>query len=115
MKKYNCHFELTLDIIGGKWKPLVILYIGLQGVMRYSDLRKEIPNINERMLSKQLKELVDYDIVNRVAFKEVPPRVEYSLTETGQTLMPILRKLYDWGVNYNSVKKIAEFEDLSNP
>lgn len=108
-KSYHCHFELTLDIIGGKWKPLILYYIGMHKVLRYGELRRHIPNINERMLTRQLRELEKGDLVHREIYREVPPRVEYSLTETGESLLPILQKLQTWGQDYNTKMNIAEF------
>ena len=109
-KKYNCYFELTLDIIGGKWKPIILYFIGHDQVLRYGQLKKLIPNINERMLTRQLRELEKDKLVHREVYREVPPKVEYSLTDIGQTLMPILNELKDWGVGYNNLLGIAEFD-----
>lgn len=108
-KQYHCQFELTLDIIGGKWKPLILFYIGMEEVIRYGELKKCIPNINERMLTRQLRDLEKDDLVNREVYREVPPKVEYSLTKLGKSIMPILKELKDWGVGYNQVKNIADF------
>jgi DNA-binding HxlR family transcriptional regulator len=109
-KSYNCYFELTLDIIGGKWKPIILYYIGKEEVIRYGELRRSIPNINERMLTRQLRELEKDQLVHREIYKEVPPKVEYSLTDLGKTIMPILEELKDWGVFYNNKRNIATFD-----
>lgn len=103
-RRYRCFFELTLDVIGGKWKPIILYHLGICGVQRFSDLRRSMPGVTERMLSRQLKELATDGLVHREVYKEVPPRVEYWLTAQGKTLMPILLALRDWG---------AEFERLS--
>lgn len=109
-KSYHCQFELTLDIIGGKWKPLILFYIAKHNVIRYGELKREIPNINERMLTRQLRELEKDQLVFREVYREVPPRVEYSLTEDGKSLIPLLHNLHEWGVTYNLKHKIAKFE-----
>ncbi|WP_081696819.1 winged helix-turn-helix transcriptional regulator [Megalodesulfovibrio gigas] len=103
-RRYRCFFELTLDVIGGKWKPIILYHLGICGVQRFSDLRRSMPGVTERMLSRQLKELATDGLVHREVYREVPPRVEYWLTDQGKTLMPILLALRDWG---------AEFERLS--
>lgn len=107
---YNCYFELTLDIIGGKWKPIILYYVGENKVMRYGELRRCIPSISERMLTRQLRELENDGIVHREIYREVPPKVEYSLTELGDTIMPILYQLKQWGIEYNKKKDVAIFE-----
>lgn len=99
-KTYNCYFELTIDLIGGKWKPVILYHIGQVGVLRYAEIKKCIPKITERMLSKQLKELEADDIVIRKVYPVVPPKVEYSLTEKGKTLIPLLFNLTAWGETY---------------
>ncbi|MCA1986047.1 MAG: helix-turn-helix transcriptional regulator [Desulfovibrio sp.] len=99
-RRYRCYFELTLHVIGGKWKPIILFQLGVAGVMRFSDLRRGMPGITERMLSRQLKELAADNLVHREVYKEVPPRVEYWLTEHGKTLMPILLALREWGADF---------------
>lgn len=110
-KHYNCHFELTLDIIGGKWKPIIMYYIGEEKIIRYSKLKRCIPTINERMLTRQLRELEEDKLINREVYREVPPRVEYSLTEIGKTVLPILNNLRNWGIKYNDLHKIVKIEN----
>ncbi|MGL4740941.1 MAG: winged helix-turn-helix transcriptional regulator [Sarcina sp.] len=113
-KIYNCHFELTLDIIGGKWKPIIMYYIGRDKVLRYGELKRLIPNINERMLTRQLRELEEDKLINRVVYKEVPPKVEYSLNEMGKSVIPILNELRAWGFNYNEKNHIAKIAKEEN-
>jgi len=112
-KVFHCNVELTLDIIGGKWKPLIMYHIGNSGTTRYGELKRKIPNINERVLSRQLRELEECQLINRIAYDEVPPKVEYSLTQTGETLKPILYELGKWGIEYNKSFDYGEidFED----
>lgn len=99
-KTYRCFFELTLQVMGGKWKPVILYHLATDGVMRFSELRRSIGAVTERMLARQLRELETDGIVHREVYREVPPRVEYSLTDLGQGLVPILRELRDWGAVY---------------
>src|SRR5512145_3270193 len=86
--------------MGGKWKPVILYHLATEGVMRFSDLRRSIGGVTERMLARQLRELEADRIVHREVYREVPPRVEYSLTDLGSGLVPILRELRDWGQTY---------------
>ncbi|PLR80215.1 HxlR family transcriptional regulator [Bacillus canaveralius] len=99
-KTFNCEKELTLAVIGGKWKMLILWHLGKEGTKRFNELRSLMPDITQRMLVNQLRELEDDQIVHREVYPVVPPKVEYSLTETGESLMPILESMYDWGKNY---------------
>lgn len=99
-KEYRCFFELTLDIIGGKWKPVILFYIGEHEVLRYAAIRRCIPKMTERMLTKQLRELEKDGLVHREVYKQIPPKVEYSLTDTGKSIIPILNNMRDWGKTY---------------
>ncbi|MBO9202206.1 helix-turn-helix transcriptional regulator [Niastella sp. MAH-29] len=93
----DCGMSYTLNTIGGRWKP-AILYRLIGGKMRYSELRDSIPNVTERMLVLQLREMEKDGLINRIVYAEVPPRVEYELTEKGNSLKPILKSLSEWGV-----------------
>ncbi len=95
---YSCPVEATLDVIGGKWKG-VILY-QLDTTKRFNELQRLIPGINRRMLTLQLRELERDGLVHREVYREVPPKVEYSLTEFGQTLTPLILHMRDWGATY---------------
>jgi DNA-binding HxlR family transcriptional regulator len=108
-KEYNCYFELGIDIMGGKWKPIILYYIGVKSVVRYGELKKVIPSINERMLTRQLREMEADKIIKRKVYPQVPPKVEYSLEPIGQQLLPILIELKDWSVKYNTLYKKADF------
>lgn len=92
----DCGVEVALELIGGKWKGL-ILYRLLNGHLRFNQLQRLLPAVTQRMLTKQLRELEQDGLVNRSVFPEVPPRVEYSLTERGQSLASILLLLKQWG------------------
>lgn len=99
-KVFNCEKELTLSVIGGKWKMLILWHLGKEGTKRFGELKSLMPGITQRMLVNQLRELEEDQIVHREVFPVVPPKVEYSLTEQGRTLMPILDSMYEWGKNY---------------
>lgn len=99
-KTYNCEKELTLDVIGGKWKMLILWHLGKEGTKRTGELKTLIPGITQRMLVNQLRELEEDKIVHREVYPVVPPKVEYSLTLLGESLMPILDSMYEWGKNY---------------
>ncbi|WP_019533949.1 winged helix-turn-helix transcriptional regulator [Paenibacillus ginsengihumi] len=100
LQAINCEKELTLAVIGGKWKLIILWHLGLQGTKRFSELKKLIPHITQKMLTNQLRELEEDRLVFRKVYPEVPPRVEYSLTEHGESLVPVLKMMYDWGKNY---------------
>ncbi|MHC5542010.1 winged helix-turn-helix transcriptional regulator [Singulisphaera rosea] len=95
-RQFNCPVEATLDVIGGKWKVLILFWLK-EETRRFSDLKRRIPGISERMLTQQLRELEGHGIVHREVFPEVPPRVEYSLTAYGETLRPITELMCAWG------------------
>ncbi|MFJ5624975.1 winged helix-turn-helix transcriptional regulator [Peribacillus loiseleuriae] len=99
-KTFNCEKELTLSIIGGKWKMLIMWHLGKDGTKRFGELKSLIPAITQRMLVSQLRELEEDLIVSRKVYPVVPPKVEYSLTERGHTLIPILESMYVWGKDY---------------
>lgn len=91
-----CPVEAALEVIGGKWKG-IILYHLLDGEVRFSELKRQVGSVTQRMLTKQLRELENDGLISRKVYPVVPPKVEYSLTEKGQTLDPILIALRDWG------------------
>lgn len=91
-----CPVEATLELIGGKWKGIILYYL-LDGRLRFSELKRAIGCVTQRMLTKQLRELEASGLVNRIVYAEVPPRVEYELTKEGKSLKPILSSLKKWG------------------
>ncbi|MFA6224721.1 MAG: helix-turn-helix domain-containing protein [Methanoregula sp.] len=98
-KTYHCPVEAALEVIGGKWKPLILWALG-NNVMRFGELQKGLPGVNAKMLTKQLRELEEDGVITRTIYPEVPPRVEYAITDFGKTLIPILQALCNWGAHY---------------
>ncbi|SDE65212.1 DNA-binding transcriptional regulator, HxlR family [Fontibacillus panacisegetis] len=92
----GCPVEFTLGVIGGKWKG-ILLYHLINGVKRFNELRRTCPNITQRMLTLQLRELEQDGLIHREVYQQVPPKVEYSLTPLGQTLIPIILQMKVWG------------------
>ncbi|PKG24728.1 winged helix-turn-helix transcriptional regulator [Niallia nealsonii] len=99
-KIFNCEKELTLTIIGGKWKILIMSHLEKDKTLRFNQLKSLMPGITQRMLVNQLRDLEADAIINRKVYPVVPPKVEYSLTKQGETLMPILEAMDEWGKNY---------------
>ncbi len=92
-----CPVKKALDIIGGKWKPYILRVLVLKQVVRYNELKREIPGITDMMLSQSLKELERDNVVNRVQYNVIPPKVEYSLTDNGKSLSGVIEGLAKWG------------------
>ena len=92
----QCPIKATVDVIGGRWKPLILYYL-LNRPKRFSELRREIPGVTPQMLTLQLRQLEADEILTRKIYAEVPPRVEYQLTSYGQTLSTLLRNMREWG------------------
>ncbi|MDP4157053.1 MAG: helix-turn-helix domain-containing protein [Bacillota bacterium] len=95
-KKYNISVEATLEVIGGKWKCVILCHL-THGKKRTSELKRLMPNITQKMLTQQLRELEEDGIINRIAYNQIPPKVEYELSEYGLSLKGILDSLCAWG------------------
>jgi len=95
--EFNCEKELTLSIISGKWKIIIIYYLGTEGVLRFSEIKRLLPKITHKVLTTQIRELEEDGIVHRKVFPEVPSKVEYSLTALGESLIPIVLMMDEWG------------------
>ena len=98
-ERENCPVEATLDLIGGKYKALILWHLS-DGKLRFFQLRDRIRRATPKMLTQQLRELEGSKLIHREVFPVIPPKVEYSLTETGRSLMPILVAMRDWGAEY---------------
>lgn len=97
MKTELCKVDEALSILVGKWKPIILFHLFNEGTLRFSELKRLMPEITQKMLTKQLRELEDEDIIERVVYPQVPPKVEYSISEYGKSLKPILNIMHEWG------------------
>jgi DNA-binding HxlR family transcriptional regulator len=94
----NGTVETALDILVGKWKPVILYHIFGNEKLRFSELQRLIPDITKKMLTTQLRELEYHDIVHRKVYAQIPPKVEYSITEYGKGIMPMLESMHEWGL-----------------
>ena len=101
----HCPVETTLELIGGKYKALILWHLS-EGTLRFSQLRKAICSATPKMLTQQLRELEAQSLIHREVFPVIPPRVEYSLTDLGKSLMPVLMAMRDWGSGYLRTKNL---------
>ena len=106
----RCPLEYGLEVFGGKWKSRIICVLAEKELLRYSELRREMANITDAVLATTLKELIADGIIHRRQFDEIPPRVEYCLTEKGTSVLPILRSICQWAGTYRN-----EDSELSLP
>lgn len=108
---YGCPVEATLDVMGGRWKAVILFYL-LEETKRFNELRRLLPKVTQRVLTLQLRELERDGIIHRQIYAEVPPRVEYSLTELGRSLESVLETMREWGEAYiNILDKQKEEND----
>lgn len=107
--KTGCDVEATLSVIGGRWKPILVCHL-LSGRKRFGELRRLTPNATERMITLQLRELEADGVIDRHVFAEVPPRVEYEITEFGRSLEPVLVSMQAWGRAFKSRMHTQERE-----
>lgn len=103
-RQYNCPMEMTMDLIGGKWKVLILWHLSFE-TLRFNELKRAFPEATQKMLTQQLRDLEANGLINRRVYPQVPPRVEYSLTDFGNTLMPVLLEMNRWGTDYVNRKK----------
>ncbi|WP_368654190.1 winged helix-turn-helix transcriptional regulator [Ornithinibacillus sp. 4-3] len=97
----NCgELQVALDIIVGKWKPVILFHLMRNEKLRFSELQRAIPQITKKMLTSQLRELEYNDIIHREVYQQVPPKVEYSMTEYGNGLIPLLESMRGWGMEH---------------
>ena len=104
----TCSVTYTLSVVGGKWKWLMLFKLFKHGVLRYGELKNTMPSITHKMLSQQLKELEAAELIFRKQYNQIPPKVEYSLTEKGETLIPILQLMSKWGEDNKSGENLDE-------
>ena len=95
-----CKVQGALSILVGKWKPIILLYLMSEGTMRYGELKKALVGITPKMLTNQLRELEEEGLISREVYPQIPPKVEYSITEYGMTLKPILEAMHEWGTKH---------------
>nr|WP_099458722.1 helix-turn-helix domain-containing protein [Paenibacillus crassostreae] len=105
-----CKVDEALEIIVGKWKPIILLLLFEHKVMRFNELKRAIPGITQKMLTTQLRELEEEDIVHREIYPQVPPKVEYSITEYGKSIESVLEVMHDWSVLHLEHKKKLQNE-----
>ncbi|MEM7735876.1 MAG: helix-turn-helix domain-containing protein [Deinococcota bacterium] len=96
---HGCPIEGLMEVVGGKWKPIILYYLSIK-TQRFGELKRLIPNVSQRMLTQHLRELEAHGIVHREIYQEVPPRVEYSLTELGRTFETLLIQMNHWAEEY---------------
>lgn len=104
-----CKVDEALGILVGKWKPVILLHLFNEGTQRFSELKRLMPEITQKMLTKQLRELEAEDIITRVVYPQVPPKVEYSISEYGKNLQPVLDAMHKWGTAH-----VVHIEKKSN-
>ncbi|QPC47827.1 winged helix-turn-helix transcriptional regulator [Mangrovibacillus cuniculi] len=114
MKKYQIPVEAALEVIGGKWKVVILCHL-IKHKRRTSELKKLMPGITQKMLTQQLRELEDAGVLNRIVYNQVPPKVEYELTDYGWTLKPALDMLCVWGEQHIEKTYPEKEEVLLNP
>ena len=100
-----CPMDLGINILSGKWKLRILWNIYNKKIIRFNELQKVLGNITTKTLTEQLRELEDKKIIKRTVYPEIPPKVEYSLTETGKTIEPVLKSLFEWGKEYMKSSK----------
>jgi DNA-binding HxlR family transcriptional regulator len=96
----GCPVEATLDLIDGKWKGVILYHLLKDDVLRFNEMRRRLTGITQRTLTKQLRELEESELITRTVYAEVPPRVEYRLSDKGKSLEKVLRALQQWGEDY---------------
>lgn len=117
-KQYDgpCPIERVISVFGGKWKPAILYHLEQNGTLRFSELRRLIPEVTQRMLTQQLRDLERDGMVTREHFPEIPPRVEYTSTQTALALAPVAKAIAKWGTeNMDAIHKARKKFDRKNP
>ena len=112
MEPKLCRVEDALGVLVGKWKPIILLTLLQEGTKRFSDLKRSVPGITQKMLTKQLRELEEEDIISRKVYPQVPPKVEYAITEYGKSVEPILVAMHEWGTAH-TIRKTKKMDENS--
>lgn len=110
----TCPVDATINLIGGKYKSLILWHL-LDGTLRFGELKKLIPNATAKMLTQQLRELEESNLITRTVYPVVPPKVEYNLSDFGKSIKPILITMYEWGENYLKNNGIEPSCSMTNP
>ncbi|MEA5014399.1 MAG: helix-turn-helix domain-containing protein [Candidatus Limiplasma sp.] len=111
---YHCPVDTTINMIGGKYKSLILWHL-ISGTLRFGELRRLIPQATPKMLTQQLRELEENNLIARTVYPVVPPKVEYALTDLGRSIRPILSAMYDWGADYLTQSGIQVNCSMSAP
>ncbi|HEX6593159.1 MAG TPA: winged helix-turn-helix transcriptional regulator [Bacillota bacterium] len=106
--------EVAIEALVGKWKPIILYHLMENETMRFNELKRAIPNITQKMLTSQLRELEHHQIVHREVYPQVPPKVEYSLTDYGQNIIPILKSMQRWGTSHKEYLQNLEKNTSKN-
>lgn len=101
-KHYFCSVELALQVIGGKWKPIILWHLHVRDTQRFGQLKRHMPNVTQKMLTQQLRELEADGLVRREVYPQIPPKVEYSLTQLGRSVLPVIDQLSRWGTLFEA-------------
>jgi len=114
----QCPVEMAVNLVGGKWKLVILYQLVSHETRRFNELRRALPTITQRTLTRQLRELENDGLIHREVYAEIPPKVEYSLTDTGRSLHPVLLQLQDWGLSYMSIvpqnaENMSEKQDIA--
>lgn len=108
-EKFDCFVTETVNLISGKWKPFILWSLMKEGVVRFSELKRKLPRVTEKMLAQQLRELQKDGFISRRVFKTVPPKVEYRLTDQGESFRSVIEAIHQWGFNrFSNSKKPGE-------
>ncbi|OMF07192.1 transcriptional regulator [Paenibacillus amylolyticus] len=101
-QSYECKILVTLEVIGGKWKGIILFHL-MNGPLRFNELKRRIPAVTQRMLTLQLRELESDGIVSRHIYRQIPPKVDYTLTPFGESLKPLIDEMRNWGEKYENI------------
>lgn len=120
MREYSCPFDVFVNLISGKWKMIILWHLNKDGFKRFSEIQKIAPNASSKVLSTHLRQLEQDGLIFRKVYPEIPPRVEYHITDLGRSLWPVLLSMQKWSIDFLHQKNIPvddyilkEFDELS--